>query len=97
MPKATLAIAKTHDSSESITLADSKDLCFTPRVNNLLTFHDHAKYQELKKTVFKSICGKEDACATGTDYLHVAPIRIVLEELYDEKSPVKYPSLYIMP
>lgn len=44
MPKTTMTIAKTFDGIESLTLTDSKDLCFTPRVNNFLTFYKDDMY-----------------------------------------------------
>lgn len=43
------------------------------------------------------ICGKPDACPSGSKWLNVAPVRVILEELYSPKDLVKYPSIYLMP
>lgn len=97
MPSVTMTIAEKYDSVNSISLIDEKDLCFTPRVNNLMTFYDDGIYQKFKKAVFNQICGKDDGCPSGSKWLHVAPIRVILNKLYGSSDKVKYPSLYLLP
>jgi hypothetical protein len=102
MPSTTMTIAESTSSLKSLTILDNKDMCFTPRVNNFMTFHNDAMYQTFRKLVYKSICGKENGCKSGSDWLNVPPIRVVLNKLYPDpknggEAPVKYPSLYVMP
>lgn len=86
-----------YDSATVLNLSDHKNLCFTPSVNNFFTFADDQMYQDFKKAVFQSMCGKDDKCPSGSDIHKVGQMRLFLNKIPVEKDEDRYPTTYIEP